>query len=824
MSPSPEQPPPVPSTSTQPEGPPVRVKKRRLHGSCDACRKKKISVSSVLVESHTQGDSANMPDNHCTNCRVLNVPCQHTAPRLGKKKKEVQNSAGYIRRLEERLEKMERLLEKQGSPETANIDNSADSIQQYSSFSDTKEDGTRAFTPPKKLVGARLEPSSATSDDSSDPDDLAHVALSEHLSSLSIGEAVDDRFFGKSSAFMFVKEASSVRHETTRGTILPDRTKFRRPIYWDVRPWEASLSSSFQPGYIYPEVGLLQTLVSLYFEKMNTIFPILHQPTFLKALSQNQHHWDPAFGMTVLLVCAIGSRYTNDPRVIVPEDKHGLSSGWPYFSQVQIYRNPLLLNSTIYDLQYFVLAILYLSGTSVPQASWNLIGLGMRQVLEKGIHRRRGSSARPSKDEELLKRTFWVLVVIDRLKSSFLGRPCCIQEEDIDVDYPVECDDEYWETDDPQNAFQQPDNKPCKISSFIRLIKLTEILSMALRTLYATKKNKRIAGYNGEEWERRVVVELDSSLNNWKDSLPSYLKWDPNISDSTLFHQASLLHATFNYVQILVHRPFLTKKSSMSFPSLAMCTNAARSCIHALDAARIKGMRPTHHLLVCAFSSGIVIILNLWSHRHTTGLITDPAKEADLQMCINVLKDCDKKWHVAGRFCDMLNEVGALSECQPTSIMKQPRNTSIVEDTIGGHSIATMSPYSYSSSSSARVGHIVPEFPNIDKSGETLNGPADIFGKHMSINDLLLFQTGYVTQPQARLFELDNGALRSGAVETSDILHRTTPSTDNSYSTPGSESFILNDNIPSFWSGIPAAFSADEWDVYLRNTSAGPPV
>lgn len=53
------------------------------------------------------------------------------------------------------------------------------------------------------------------------------------------------------------------------------------------------------------------------------------------------------------------------------------------------------------------LAILYLSGTSVPQASWNLIGLGMRQVMEKGIHRRRGSSARPSKDEEILKRTFW---------------------------------------------------------------------------------------------------------------------------------------------------------------------------------------------------------------------------------------------------------------------------------------------------------------------------------------------------------------------------------------------------------------------------------
>lgn len=82
---------------------------------------------------------------------------------------------------------MERLLDKQSSPEAESMDKSADKIQQYSTFSDSSQ----------SLINDRTKVPS-TSDDSSDPDDLAHVALSEHLSSLSIGEAVNDRFFGKS--------------------------------------------------------------------------------------------------------------------------------------------------------------------------------------------------------------------------------------------------------------------------------------------------------------------------------------------------------------------------------------------------------------------------------------------------------------------------------------------------------------------------------------------------------------------------------------------------------------------------------------------------
>lgn len=51
----------------------------------------------------------------------------------------------------------------------------------------------------------------------------------------------------------------------------------------------------------------------------------------------------------------------------------------------------------------------------------------------------------------------------------------------IDVDFPIECDDEYWDNEDPQQNFVQPTNKPSEISYFISLLKLMEIAAYVKR-------------------------------------------------------------------------------------------------------------------------------------------------------------------------------------------------------------------------------------------------------------------------------------------------------------------------------------------------------
>lgn len=116
-----------------------------------------------------------------------------------------------------------------------------------------------------------------------------------------------------------------------------------------------------------------------------------------------------------------------------------------------------------------------------------------------------------------------------------------------------------------------------------------------------------LLGFVGHEWEERIVAELDSLLNKWIDTLPDHCKslhyrhpsppslkcgrhhkvrWDPHREDLVFLNQSSVLYMKYYQLQIFIHRPFLPtsrKSSRLTLPSLAICTNAARSCIHVSD-------------------------------------------------------------------------------------------------------------------------------------------------------------------------------------------------------------------------------------------------
>lgn len=97
----------------------------------------------------------------------------------------------------------------------------------------------------------------------------------------------------------------------------------------------------------------------------------------------------------------------------------------------------------------YQLAILYNLGTSSPAAAWTLVSVGIRFAQEVGIHRRKAEGHRWTAEEEQKKRAFWqvnpfpvvvpleffsfdrVLVTLDRLAASFLGRSSAICDEEL---------------------------------------------------------------------------------------------------------------------------------------------------------------------------------------------------------------------------------------------------------------------------------------------------------------------------------------------------------------------------------------------------------
>ncbi len=99
------------------------------------------------------------------------------------------------------------------------------------------------------------------------------------------------------------------------------------------------------------------------------------------------------------------------------------------------------------------------------------------------------------------------------------------------------------------------------------------------------------------------------------DSIDAYgaVRWDPNRENLLFLNQSANLYAHYYQLQIAVHRPFIPsprKPSPLPFPSLAISTNAARSCIHVLD-LQYKRSGVTYFNQMSLFTAGIVRLLHI---------------------------------------------------------------------------------------------------------------------------------------------------------------------------------------------------------------------
>ncbi|KAK0241803.1 fungal-specific transcription factor domain-containing protein [Armillaria nabsnona] len=629
----------------------VAAKKRRLPGACDICRKKKIKC-----------DSATMPSGRCSNCIAFDSKCLHTDP----VKKRGPKTNSYVEELEERVNKLEDML-RELKPEVVLPEDEASPVQLHHRPS-SLEDGRGESSSPRQLS----EPSDSAEDD------LPHIELLEHMKRMSL-HTFGNRYFGPSSSFSLVKSAMTIKTEfmgNEASLSVPDYHQ-----YFELQPWELETAEQETPHYVFPDDDLTISLVDIYFNTINIILPMLHRPTFDKNIAEGLHLRDHNFGAALLLVLAIASRYSDDPRVF-SDPNAKLSSGWKFFEQVRIVKNAIYESPSLYELQYYAMGVIYSLGTSVPQFGWTMVGIGMRFAVEIGLHRRKPEGYQPTVEDELKKRAFWALITLDRLISLFLGRPSIIRDEDFDLENPVECDDEYWEIEPNGRVhFHQPPNVPSKITYFCLHLKLCEILAFVLRTLYSIKKSRAILGLTGKDWEQRLVAGLDSSLNAWVDSIPDHLRWDPHCKNSTFLFQSAALYSMYYMLQIQIHRPFLHTDSPLSFPSLAICTNAARSCSHVVDVHRVQTGIVIPQIMMGAFISGVVLSMNIWSGKRT-GLSLNQQKElADVERCKASLKHASERWNIAGRLWDMLNGISTVGNASFTeedvTSKKRPRENDI---------------------------------------------------------------------------------------------------------------------------------------------------
>ncbi|KAJ7131189.1 fungal-specific transcription factor domain-containing protein [Mycena epipterygia] len=604
-------------------------KSKRVQRACDMCRRKKRRCDGA---------------ERCDHCVRHNFVCTYIepTPRLVGAAASIPDvsvaststpspSKSYIEALETRLKTVEAILEKKRNEKSPGVQLLSNAIAQLNS----------PYPPPHS-------------------DDLTFADIDESFRALSIDNTAAQGFQGKSSGAMLVKAAVDLKNGT-KNAYAPE------PIPSTIKSWEA-LESPPPPIYSFPEDDLLDSLVSLYFSNVNKFLPLLHRPTFESGVRQQFHLIHAGFAKTLLLVCAVGARYSTDPRVAIPETPPAETAGWKWFDQVELSGHLVRAHPTLYDLQSYCLAGEFLDCTSSPRTCWTLIGFGMRLAQDIGSHRFRLRGRALTFEEELEKRASWVLFLIDTQMSTALGRCIVLQSHDFDIEMPIICDDEYWGGDLHTPMFTQPAGKPSVMAFFNCMLHLARILSFSCKILYSTNRSKILIGLGDDKWEEQVVVELDSALNKWFETIPSHLRWDPDnlISDAIFFDQSAVLYCAYYHTRIIIHRPFIPAMRRASNPthplSLAICNTAARACSHV---AQIQQQRRQNNPLWFSqtplFTSGIVLLLNIWGGSGgSMGRLNAAEKDLDdVYRCMAVLDAQRRQWPSAGALLDTLRQLVA---------------------------------------------------------------------------------------------------------------------------------------------------------------------
>jgi len=163
-------------------------------------------------------------------------------------------------------------------------------------------------------------------------------------------------------------------------------------------------------------------------------------------------------------------------------------------------------------------------------------------------------------------------------------------------------------------------------------------------------------------------MELDSAMNEWNDSLPAHLKWDPNSPSMADFYNQLPLHSEACLIQILVHRPFLTKKSPHSMAALTICTVAARRMARIAEAAvrRQVAAYTLSNFSACVAASAILIMSMVG--RQARGLEEASNRDrSDIETMLQLLATGAKRWHIAGRFFGIVKACLASALSQASS-------------------------------------------------------------------------------------------------------------------------------------------------------------
>ncbi|PWN21734.1 hypothetical protein BCV69DRAFT_281663 [Microstroma glucosiphilum] len=417
-------------------------------------------------------------------------------------------------------------------------------------------------------------------------------------------------------------------------------------------------------------------LDDIYFPHLHPLLPIIHPPTFRRDIRNNRASHDTAFRGLVFCIMTISSRFSDDPRVLAdPEDPFSAGDHWAAGSR--LYHQAFA--ASLINVQVLLLTATFMHASIGPGSSWTILGTAIRALQDIGLHQERANADFTPFDQEMRRRTFWSIFILDCIFAVCLGRPNALQLDDCNVHLPLDVSDEELSecesSGQPMATSSRASDevkieakdgetrlpRPGVASGFRHMVKLNLLVHDVVKILYSHRrtsgqpdwlahpgvgpvdsggeqdssrdddkgegskgKNKGAKSSSLKKPEYKAMAQLCKRLDEWVAETPEHLQ---DLATSPFKLQAGIVSCGRHDIRLYILKPFLPDPFlyNMLRPQ---CTAHARACLTTvLDLYEGGHLNNMVFVFTQAFMSAVTFLLTVW---HVTQNVKDLLPDAGL--------------------------------------------------------------------------------------------------------------------------------------------------------------------------------------------------
>ncbi|EKG16043.1 Transcription factor fungi [Macrophomina phaseolina MS6] len=394
--------------------------------------------------------------------------------------------------------------------------------------------------------------------------------------------------------------------------------------------------------------------MDIFFEEVHILYPMLHVPDVKAFYAQMWEDWfllppGPAsyryrVRVAQVFLCLATGTCTGSTRVSVEDGKH--AAGWSLYRAAMEMIGDLFeiceSDSPMEALQTLALLVIYLFRLDALERGEKVMSLAVSYAHQLGIHRQKVLDRMPFFDDEMYRRVWWCVYILDRRYALEAGRPFLTQDYNVDAPSPRNISDDWMELhkEDPRTSREMSEDIQHHLSCSQRtpipylftMANYSRIVGKVWEALYGARETESVPGFFLNEY-------LETLLSKFESDLPPEFQYTANGTFETQFEnmpwwqikQKMLLRMRTASLRLLIRKPLLQQAPSAPTQEQnyvgneVMCIQLAHSIISQFSQIPDdypKFMFPFIHYLLNATIISFALIIKEPLFRRTYGAPT----------------------------------------------------------------------------------------------------------------------------------------------------------------------------------------------------------